>query len=255
MTVKKDIWCTSAPSFTLSRLALVMICLCMVFFLASCASTPKSTVRGTSSYTIRGETYYPLETGEGYSEEGEASWYGPGFHGKTTANGERYNQNAMTAAHKTLPLGTDVRVTHLENGKSIEVRINDRGPFAHGRIIDLSKRAAEKLDMKDAGTASVRVEAISENGEPFAGASGAYGTDDGPVEEFSEEVYAEDDFSDDSYGDYTEDSYTDEDFDDDYADYEEEESDGGFFGFGGPKRKKRTLSDGPGGAVNKKTLF
>ena len=76
---------------------------------------------------------------------GGASWYGPGFHGKKTASGERFNENAMTAAHKTLPLGTDVKVTNQRTGKSIKVTINDRGPFVKGRIIDLSKAAAARL--------------------------------------------------------------------------------------------------------------
>ncbi len=226
------------------------ICLCM---LASCATQPKSKVRGTSSYTVRGETYYPLQTGEGYMEEGEASWYGPGFHGKTTANGERYNQNAMTAAHKTLPLGTDVRVTNLENGQSIEVRINDRGPFLHGRIIDLSKRGAEKLSMKDSGTAQVRVEALSENGVPFA-------TQPVPVSDLDDEDFYDDiaeDQDDYAEGEY-EGEFADEDgdgYDDDYDDdYHDDDNDGGWFG-SGKGGKKKTLSDGPGGAVNKKTLF
>jgi rare lipoprotein A len=89
---------------------------------------------------------------------GEASWYGPGYHGKTTANGEKFNQNAMTAAHKTLPFNTRVKVTDLETGKSVIVRINDRGPYAKGRIIDLSKKAAEKLGMKEKGHAQVKLE-------------------------------------------------------------------------------------------------
>lgn len=91
---------------------------------------------------------------------GEASWYGPGFHGKTTANGERFNQNDMTAAHKTLPFNTKVKVTDLDTKKSIVVRINDRGPYAKGRIIDLSKKAAEKLGSKDKGHANVKLEIV-----------------------------------------------------------------------------------------------
>lgn len=90
-------------------------------------------------------------------QTGEASWYGPGFHGKTTANGEIYNQNDLTAAHKTLPFNTLLRVVNLGNGKSVTVRVNDRGPYAKGRIIDLSKKAAEKLDMLGSGVANVRL--------------------------------------------------------------------------------------------------
>lgn len=95
------------------------------------------------------------ETGQ--TETGIASWYGPGFHGRTTANGETYDMEAMTAAHKTLAFGTMVRVDHLDNGRSVRVRINDRGPFVDGRIIDLSRRAARELDMLGAGIARVRV--------------------------------------------------------------------------------------------------
>lgn len=94
------------------------------------------------------------------SQTGIASWYGPGFHGKATASGEVYNQNDLTAAHQTLPLGTRVMVTHLESGKTTEVLINDRGPFAKGRIIDLSYTAAQAIDMIGPGTAQVRVDVI-----------------------------------------------------------------------------------------------
>jgi rare lipoprotein A len=94
---------------------------------------------------------------EGQVEMGIASWYGPGFHGRTTANGETFDQEAMTAAHKTLAFNTVVRVDNLDNGRSIRVRINDRGPFVDRRIIDLSRRAARDLGMLDAGVARVRV--------------------------------------------------------------------------------------------------
>jgi rare lipoprotein A len=94
------------------------------------------------------------------SSTGQASWYGPGFHGRSTASGERFNQNAMTAAHRTLPFGTLVRVTNMRNGRSVIVRINDRGPFTRGRIIDLSVAAARAIDMYSSGVASVRVEAL-----------------------------------------------------------------------------------------------
>jgi rare lipoprotein A len=89
-----------------------------------------------------------------------ASWYGPGFNGKRTANGERYNMNGISAAHKTLPFGTIVRVTNLNNGRSLDVRINDRGPFVKNRIIDLSKGAAKKLDMITAGVVPIKLEVI-----------------------------------------------------------------------------------------------
>ena len=91
-------------------------------------------------------------------EFGEASWYGPGFHGQETASGETFNQKEMTAAHPSLPIGTKAKVTNLENNKKVEVRINDRGPYADDRVIDLSSAAAKKLDMKKDGTAQVKIE-------------------------------------------------------------------------------------------------
>jgi rare lipoprotein A len=97
-------------------------------------------------------------TGPALAQCGGASWYGPGFHGRTAASGERFNQNAMTAAHKTLPFGTVVRVTDQRTGKSIKVKINDRGPYHGSRIIDLSKAAATKLGFRDAGTTKVCIE-------------------------------------------------------------------------------------------------
>lgn len=90
-------------------------------------------------------------------EQGQASWYGPGFHGNRTANGEVYNQDALTAAHRTLPFNTLVQVTNLNNGQSVTVRINDRGPYARGRIIDLSREAARRIDMIEAGIAPVKL--------------------------------------------------------------------------------------------------
>ena len=100
-----------------------------------------------SPYTVLGKTYHVMVTEDGYNERGIASWYGPKFHKKPTANGEIFDQNKISAAHKTLPLPSIVRVTNLENGKVLsDIRINDRGPFARGRIIDLSKAAAKELD-------------------------------------------------------------------------------------------------------------
>jgi rare lipoprotein A len=94
------------------------------------------------------------------SFQGHASWYGPGFHGRLTANGERFNQNALTAAHKTLPFGTKVRVTNLNNGRSVVVRINDRGPFIRGRLIDLSKGSAQQIGLVASGVANVKLEIL-----------------------------------------------------------------------------------------------
>lgn len=115
-------------------------------------------------YEIMGKTYYPLSTSEGYRRKGVASWYGKDFHGKPTANGETYNMYAMTAAHPTLPIPTYVRVTNIENGLSTIVRVNDRGPFLRGRIIDLSYAAAKTLDMDVQGTAPVLLEALPTDG-------------------------------------------------------------------------------------------
>lgn len=118
-------------------------------------------------YQINGVWYYPAEDFS-YDETGIASWYGPGFHGKTTANGEIYDMNEMTAAHKTLQLPALVRVTNLENGRSIVLRINDRGPYVHGRIIDVSRRGAQLLGFEGKGTAPVRVTVLSDESRALA---------------------------------------------------------------------------------------
>ena len=110
-------------------------------------------------YVVDGVWYYPREDPD-YDKTGIASWYGEPFHGQFTANGEIYDMNAVTAAHKTLPLPTYARVTNLENGRSLLVRVNDRGPFVHGRIIDVSRRAAQLLGFDGTGTARVRVEVV-----------------------------------------------------------------------------------------------
>lgn len=121
------------------------------------SDTPKTEKQKVGRpYQIKGRWYKP-EIDNGYEEVGIASWYGPGFHGRPTANGERFDENKVSAAHTTLPLPSYVEVTNLDNGKQLYVRVNDRGPFADDRIIDLSKRAAELLGMKQAGVARVRV--------------------------------------------------------------------------------------------------
>lgn len=111
-------------------------------------------------YQIDGTWYYPIPSAEGFIEEGKASYYGAKFNGKRTANGERVVANDMTAAHKTLPMGTYVKVVNLANHRSTIVRINDRGPFVKGRVIDVSRKAAEKLGLIEAGVAAVRIEAV-----------------------------------------------------------------------------------------------
>lgn len=93
-----------------------------------------------------------------HKQVGKASWYGPGFQGEETANGETFDQKKMTAAHPTLPMGTKAEVTNLENGKKVEVKINDRGPYVGNRAIDLSRAAAKKLDMEEDGTTKVKIE-------------------------------------------------------------------------------------------------
>jgi rare lipoprotein A len=118
-------------------------------------------------YSVFGRTYTPEHNPE-YTEEGLASWYGPGFHGKKTANGEVFDKYHYTAAHRTLPMPSMVRVTHLGNGKSIIARVNDRGPFSGGRIIDLSKKSAEGIGMLGEGIAKVRVEYLPEESKKFA---------------------------------------------------------------------------------------
>jgi rare lipoprotein A len=114
----------------------------------------------TSPYEVLGETYEVLSTAQGYRVEGRASWYGRKFHGRPTANGETFNMYAATAAHRSLPIPTYARVTNLDNGRSMIVKINDRGPFHSSRIIDLSYGAAVKLGFSEHGTAAVVVEAL-----------------------------------------------------------------------------------------------
>lgn len=145
----------------MKRWQIATIGLALVLALASCAPRVAEKGLGTykvgNPYNIAGVWYYPKED-PFYDETGIASWYGEDFHGKQTANGELYNMQALTAAHRTLPLPTIVRVTNLENGRSLRLRVNDRGPYARGRIIDVSKRAADLLGFKQNGTARVRVQ-------------------------------------------------------------------------------------------------
>lgn len=167
------------------RARLAVLLLAAGFGLAGCAETTlfnhaaKSVMRSEPSqssgpgkggiykvgnpYQINGVWYYPKED-PSYDETGIASWYGPGFHGNSTANGETYDQNELTAAHQTLPMPSYVRVTNLENGRSIVVRVNDRGPFANGRIIDMTRRGAQLLGFHQRGTARVRVQAVPGGG-------------------------------------------------------------------------------------------
>jgi rare lipoprotein A len=156
----------------LSRGLAVAVLLPVVMALAACSTAPDKSSSTTGQfrqggghykignpYQINGIWYYPAEN-ENYDSVGIASWYGPGFHGKETANGEIFDENQISAAHPTLPMPVIARVTNLENGKSVILRINDRGPFAAGREIDLSKKAAEVLGFKEKGTARVRVQYV-----------------------------------------------------------------------------------------------
>jgi rare lipoprotein A len=122
---------------------------------------PRSAHGNPPFYDVLGQRYFVLASADGYLERGVASWYGPTFHGGSTSNGESYDMYGMTAAHKTLPLPTYARVTNLKNGKSIVVRINDRGPFVANRLIDLSYTAAARLDMLREGTTLVEVRALT----------------------------------------------------------------------------------------------
>ena len=117
------------------------------------------------SYKVAGKRYQPTKKIESFSQTGKASWYGPGFHGKKTSSGERFDMNTLSAAHRTLPIPSYARVTNLSNGKSVIVRINDRGPFHGNRVMDVSKAAAKELGFIHTGTANVKVEQILTNGK------------------------------------------------------------------------------------------
>jgi len=148
----------------------------MIFILPACArlelashvvkqlpitqdSSPPGYFKVGNSYKIAGKRYYPKES-YNHSETGVASWYGPNFHGKQTANGEIFDKYDLTAAHRTLQMPSIVRVTNLENGRALIVRVNDRGPFSKNRVLDLSERSAELLGFKHKGTARVRIDVL-----------------------------------------------------------------------------------------------
>ena len=151
----------------LNTFCLLLICACFIFWALGCVSStstsqppPLSKPGHPKPYKVLGKWYQPLSHSDGFRQRGLASWYGRDFHGKKTSNGEIYNMYAMTAAHKTLPLGTYVQVHNLENNRSTVVRINDRGPFVRGRIIDLSYSAAREIRIVGPGTARVEVVAL-----------------------------------------------------------------------------------------------
>jgi len=171
---------------TYRQLTQVFASLTLCALMAACASRPSSTTSGSTltggeghykvgqPYQVKNQWYYPHEDYT-YDETGVASWYGDDFHEKQTANGEVYNKNELTAAHKTLPLPTLARVTNMENGKSIVVRVNDRGPFSGSRIIDMSQRSAQLLGFENQGTAKVRVQVLADESKAIADAMRIYG--------------------------------------------------------------------------------
>ncbi len=160
--------------FAASLLALMLLAACARDRAAGPAKAPApppaaapaapSGVKLGRPYTVFGRTYVPVDD-RGYVEGGIASWYGPGFHALSTANGETYDQDALTAAHRTLPMPSFVEVTNLDNGRRLVVRINDRGPFVEGRIIDLSRRSAQLLGVDGPGLARVRVRRVFPAGD------------------------------------------------------------------------------------------
>src|SRR5215510_7320011 len=155
-----------SPLSAATPLARASVLVLLAVSLAACGSSGGKGVaqRGGykigAPYKIDGVTYTPQEEFN-HVETGVASWYGPGFHGKSTANGERYDQSERTGAHRTLQMPAIVRVTNLDNGRSTVVRINDRGPFARSRVIDLSRTAAEELNIIGSGTGRVRIDQLS----------------------------------------------------------------------------------------------
>ncbi len=151
-------------SKTIRLIVVLLIAIFITFSMNGCSTAPVSSRPQTEGsprpYRVGQEWYHPLASVREFKERGVASWYGKDFHGKKTSSGEIYNMYDMTAAHKILPLGTYVRVRNLENNRVIDLRINDRGPFVRGRIIDLSYTAAKKLEIVGPGTAAVEVVAL-----------------------------------------------------------------------------------------------
>lgn len=167
--------------YLLSRNPGLVLLLIVLSGLVACSSGHQTRVIDTPEtrelkgwqkpYEVDGKRYNPLRGHQGFSQDGIASWYGKKFHGRLTSNGETYDMYAMTAAHKTLPIGVYVKVTNQRNGLTTVVRVNDRGPFVAGRIIDLSYTAAKKLDVVVAGTAPVHIEALGYRNEKVGSVS------------------------------------------------------------------------------------
>jgi len=163
--LKEDLFMNCKIKTNMHKLITTFLC---TIFLASCGAHDRRIYRSDSiqsrkiqkPYVINGERYEPLSSHEGFVQTGIASWYGADFHGKKNSTGEAYDMYAMTAAHKTLPFGVHVKVLNQQNGRETVVRINDRGPFVGGRIIDLSYSAARELGVLQNGTSKVRIEAL-----------------------------------------------------------------------------------------------
>jgi rare lipoprotein A len=165
----RRLWITSGENKSMdccNRLMIHVLCTMAAFLLVSCASSPRFAERGETRSSERKpamQTEQPMRQSSGkilLTLEGIASYYAHDFHGKQTSNGEIFDMNALTAAHRTFPFGTKVRVTNLENNKVVMVRVNDRGPFVEGRMMDLSMGAAKEIDLIRTGTARVRLEVL-----------------------------------------------------------------------------------------------
>lgn len=171
--------CFRADSGTLIRILFLLV---MAVSASSCSAAPE--ISGSYSdptqkpYVINNQVYYPIPSAYGFTQRGIASWYGRDFHGRRTSNGESYDMHAMTGAHKTLPMHTVLLVKNRDNGREVVIRVNDRGPFVKGRIIDLSYAAARKLDMIGNGTARVSLVAL-----------GQAGTDRRQIQEMAKKFY------------------------------------------------------------------
>ena len=174
-------------SYRIGHLALLPLCILLISGQALGSGKRPPT---QSPYIINSKRYYPIPSADGFDQKGIASWYGPDFHGRSTSNGETYNMHEMTAAHKTLPMDTMVLVKNLENGRKTIVRINDRGPFVQGRIIDLSYKAGKTLGIVADGTAQVHIIALAEGAIKQEGAAPTLIYDDLSAGEFYVQIGA-----------------------------------------------------------------
>lgn len=174
---------TSRPTTLFRRSVSLLLVIIWINACTSAIQSPPPARPGhPKPYRVRGQWYQPLPHARDFVQKGMASWYGKKFHGRRTSNGEIYNMYELTAAHKTLPLGTYVRVENLTNGKTVDLRVNDRGPFIRGRIIDLSYAGAKQIGMIGPGTASVKVVAL---GAPAPTPSAGQGPKYLPIDYYS----------------------------------------------------------------------